>query len=102
MAEARIDLDAEFSRAIASERELSIEYFEQLDQDFGTEEVRRSAAEMELHHRSISVDAARDEFDFAIQILEIDAGLARVAGDEAGTTAVEAGFATKWQVNVQR
>ncbi len=71
IAVARIDLDTELAIRRVGEREALLQRLEQALHLRGIEEVRRTAAEMQLVDRAIGVEHRRGHLDFAQQTLEI-------------------------------
>jgi len=76
--------------------------FQQLGHLRPLEEIRRAAAEMQLQYGAVAVEQRCDEFDLAVQALQIDRRATLVARDDARAAAVKAWAQTERDVHVQR
>ena len=88
--EARIELDGEIAVGARGQMEVAAQALHQLADLCRVEEVRRAAAEVQLHDFAVAVEQRRHQLDLACQALQIGRGARRVARDDAVAAAVEA------------
>jgi hypothetical protein len=99
---ARVEFDREVAVGARAELELAAEAQDQLLHQLGLQEVRRAAAEVQLHHFAVAVEQRSDQADLALHMAQVLLAAAQVAGDDPVAAAVEAGRQAKGHVDVQR
>jgi hypothetical protein len=100
--ETRIQLDGKIAIGARAEGEVVRERIEQFTQLRGGEEIRRPAAQMQLHHFAIAVECRRERGDLAQEPAQVCFAPGDVARDDARAAAIEARAHAIRHVHVQR
>ncbi len=99
---ARVEFDGDVAVFGLAEMEPLAQRLQQPGDLRGAKEVRRAAAEMQLHHLPVRIEQGGDAVDLRVQHLQIMRATTLVAGDDAVAAAVEAGALAERHVHVER
>jgi hypothetical protein len=82
--------------------EMSADAVDEFAQISWAQEVRRAAAQMQLHHIPVAIEQPADFLDLAYEALHVSTASGEIPGDDPVAATVEAGAEAIGNVHVQR